>query len=69
MGIVGVIETPTDSEPNVPALGRTSEKSAVDQRPYHDQTRVAIDAQQSLGLRQCNAESWHLGVLGLDPAG
>ena len=48
---------------------RTSEESAVDQRPYHDRARFAIDAQQSLGLWQRDAESWHLGVLGPDPAG
>ena len=41
------------------ALGRPSEESAVDQRPYHDHTRFAIDAQQSLGLWQRDAESWH----------
>ena len=40
----------------------------VDQRPYHDHTRFAIDAQQALGLWQRDAESWHFGVLSLDPA-
>ena len=58
-----------DSEPNVPALGSASEKSAVDQRPHDDSTRLVIDAQQSLGLRQGDAEPWHLLVLGLNPAG
>ena len=40
----------------------------VDQRPYHDHTRFVIDAQQALGLWQRDAESWHFGVLSLDPA-
>ena len=40
----------------------------VDQRPYHDQTRFVIDAQQALGLWQRDAESWHFGILSLDPA-
>jgi hypothetical protein len=50
-------------------LWGTSEESAVDQRPHHDHTRLAIDAQQAPGLCQRDAESWHFGVLGLDPAG
>ena len=40
----------------------------VDQRPYHDHTRFAVNAQQALGLWQRDAESWHFGVLSLDPA-
>ena len=40
----------------------------MDQRPYHDRTRFAIDAQQALGLWQRDAEAWHFGVLSLDPA-
>ena len=40
----------------------------VHQRPYHDHTRFVIDAQQALGLWQRDAESWHFGVLSLDPA-
>jgi hypothetical protein len=64
-----VSDAASTSEPNVRAVGRTSKESAVDQRPHHGNTRFAIDAQQSLGLWHRDAESWHFGVLGLNPAG
>lgn len=57
------------SEPNVPAVGRAPEESAVDQRPHHDNTRLPIDAQQPLGLWHRDAEPWHFRVLGPSAAG